>query len=108
MHLHHRNIQSFISSRYPLAFIAAKIALGIDLPDIQNSTTEKTTACFEPSLDYIVTKVCHILQCLVQSVSYKIIVNGYQAIQSNRMKYSKFQLLDPRPLVGKGRMRSLP
>lgn len=46
-----------ISCRYPLAFIAAKLALGIQLPDIKNSTTEQTTACFEPSLDYIVTKV---------------------------------------------------
>ncbi|XP_013408425.1 carbamoyl-phosphate synthase [ammonia], mitochondrial [Lingula anatina] len=42
---------------YPLAFIAAKLALGIDLPSIQNATTEQTTACFEPSLDYIVTKI---------------------------------------------------
>ena len=42
---------------YPLAFIAAKLALGIDLPSLENSTTKKTTACFEPSLDYIVTKV---------------------------------------------------
>ena len=42
---------------YPLAFIAAKLALGIDLPTLENSTTKKTTACFEPSLDYIVTKV---------------------------------------------------
>ena len=46
-----------IPCRYPLAFIAAKLALGIQLPDIKNSTTEQTTACFEPSLDYIVTKV---------------------------------------------------
>lgn len=43
--------------RYPLAFIAAKLALGIPLTDIRNSTTEQTSACFEPSLDYIVTKV---------------------------------------------------
>lgn len=42
---------------YPLAFIAAKLALGIDLPSIRNATTMSTTACFEPSLDYIVTKV---------------------------------------------------
>ena len=46
-----------IFCRYPLAFIAAKLALGIQLPDIKNSTTQQTTACFEPSLDYIVTKV---------------------------------------------------
>jgi len=43
--------------RYPLAFIAAKLGLNIQLPDITNMTTEKTTACFEPSLDYIVTKI---------------------------------------------------
>ncbi|XP_033124617.1 carbamoyl-phosphate synthase [ammonia], mitochondrial-like [Anneissia japonica] len=42
---------------YPLAFIAAKLALGIPLPEIKNATTESTTACFEPSLDYIVTKI---------------------------------------------------
>ena len=43
--------------RYPLAFIAAKLAMGFALPELQNSTTRITTACFEPSLDYIVTKV---------------------------------------------------
>ncbi|XP_051480062.1 carbamoyl-phosphate synthase [ammonia], mitochondrial isoform X1 [Apus apus] len=42
---------------YPLAFIAAKIALGIPLPEIKNVVTGKTSACFEPSLDYIVTKI---------------------------------------------------
>uniref|UniRef100_A0A8C5I0K1 carbamoyl-phosphate synthase (ammonia) n=1 Tax=Gouania willdenowi TaxID=441366 RepID=A0A8C5I0K1_GOUWI len=42
---------------YPLAFVAAKLALGIHLPDIRNAVSEKTTACFEPSLDYIVTKI---------------------------------------------------
>ncbi len=44
-------------NRYPLAFIAAKLGLGILLPDIKNATTKSTTACFEPSLDYIVTKI---------------------------------------------------
>ncbi|XP_074642725.1 carbamoyl-phosphate synthase [ammonia], mitochondrial-like [Tubulanus polymorphus] len=42
---------------YPLASVAAKLALGITLPEIKNATTQETTACFEPSLDYIVTKV---------------------------------------------------
>ncbi|XP_041374457.1 carbamoyl-phosphate synthase [ammonia], mitochondrial-like [Gigantopelta aegis] len=42
---------------YPLAFIAAKLALGIHLPSLVNQTTKMTTACFEPSLDYIVTKI---------------------------------------------------
>ncbi|XP_066178522.1 carbamoyl-phosphate synthase [ammonia], mitochondrial [Sylvia atricapilla] len=42
---------------YPLAFIAAKIALGIPLPEIKNVVTGQTSACFEPSLDYVVTKI---------------------------------------------------
>ncbi|NXA17686.1 CPSM synthase, partial [Ibidorhyncha struthersii] len=42
---------------YPLAFIAAKIALGIPLPEIKNVVTGETSACFEPSLDYVVTKI---------------------------------------------------
>ncbi|XP_059172198.1 carbamoyl-phosphate synthase [ammonia], mitochondrial-like [Physella acuta] len=42
---------------YPLAFVAAKLALGLDLPGLVNSTTQMTSACFEPSLDYIVTKI---------------------------------------------------
>lgn len=42
---------------YPLAYVAAKLALGISLPEIQNSVTGKTTACFEPSLDYCVVKI---------------------------------------------------
>lgn len=42
---------------YPLAFVAAQLALGISLPDIQNSITKETCACFEPSLDYIVVKI---------------------------------------------------
>lgn len=42
---------------YPLAFIAAKLSLGIDLPSLKNSVTKVTTACFEPSLDYITVKI---------------------------------------------------
>ncbi|XP_005279740.2 carbamoyl-phosphate synthase [ammonia], mitochondrial [Chrysemys picta bellii] len=42
---------------YPLAFIAAKIALGIPLPEIKNVVSGKTSACFEPSLDYMVAKI---------------------------------------------------
>ncbi|MSU56397.1 MAG: carbamoyl-phosphate synthase (glutamine-hydrolyzing) large subunit [Candidatus Taylorbacteria bacterium] len=42
---------------YPLAFVAAKLALGYTLPEIKNSVTKKTTACFEPSLDYVVLKI---------------------------------------------------
>jgi len=42
---------------YPLAFVAAKLALGYSLPELRNSITKSTTACFEPSLDYIVVKI---------------------------------------------------
>jgi len=42
---------------YPLAYTAAKIALGHTLPELPNAVTKSTTACFEPSLDYIVTKI---------------------------------------------------
>nr|MBE5724571.1 rudimentary [Cucujiformia] len=42
---------------YPLAYVAAKLGLGIALPDIKNSVTGNTTACFEPSLDYCVVKI---------------------------------------------------
>ncbi|KZT60523.1 carbamoyl-phosphate synth [Calocera cornea HHB12733] len=41
---------------YPLAFIAAKLGLGIPLNEIKNSVTKVTCACFEPSLDYVVVK----------------------------------------------------
>ena len=42
---------------YPLAFVAAKIALGYSLVDIENRITRVTKACFEPAIDYIVVKV---------------------------------------------------
>jgi len=42
---------------YPLAFIAAKLALGFGLHELKNSITKTTTACFEPALDYIVCKI---------------------------------------------------
>ena len=42
---------------YPLAYVAAKIALGYSLPEIPNAITRRTTAFFEPALDYLVCKV---------------------------------------------------
>ncbi|MDR1421112.1 MAG: carbamoyl-phosphate synthase (glutamine-hydrolyzing) large subunit [Treponema sp.] len=42
---------------YPLAFVAAKLALGHSLTDIENRITRVTKSCFEPALDYIVVKV---------------------------------------------------
>ncbi|MDR1566290.1 MAG: carbamoyl phosphate synthase large subunit, partial [Treponema sp.] len=42
---------------YPLACVAAKLALGYSLRDIENRITRVTKSCFEPALDYIVVKV---------------------------------------------------
>lgn len=42
---------------YPLAFVAAKLGLGIPLTEVKNSVTKKTIACFEPSLDYCIVKI---------------------------------------------------
>ena len=42
---------------YPIARVAAKIAIGKRLHEIPNQVTEKTTAAFEPALDYVVVKI---------------------------------------------------
>ena len=42
---------------YPLAYVAAKIALGYTLPEIPNAITKTTTSFFEPALDYVVCKI---------------------------------------------------
>lgn len=42
---------------YPLAFVAAKLALGYTLPELKNSVTKTTSAFFEPALDYVVVKI---------------------------------------------------
>lgn len=42
---------------YPLAHVAAKLALGYSLPELKNSITGTTTACFEPALDYLALKI---------------------------------------------------
>lgn len=42
---------------YPIAKIAAKIAVGLTLDEIINPVTGTTFACFEPALDYVVTKI---------------------------------------------------
>ncbi|MCX6567122.1 MAG: carbamoyl-phosphate synthase (glutamine-hydrolyzing) large subunit [Candidatus Aminicenantes bacterium] len=42
---------------YPLASVAAKLALGRSLLSLPNSITRKTSACFEPALDYLVVKI---------------------------------------------------
>jgi carbamoyl-phosphate synthase large subunit len=42
---------------YPIAKMAAKIAVGYTLDELRNPVTQQTYACFEPTLDYIVTKI---------------------------------------------------
>jgi len=42
---------------YPLAYVAAKLALGYGLTELKNEVTGVTQACFEPSLDYLVVKI---------------------------------------------------
>jgi len=42
---------------YPIAKISTKIALGMSLDEIMNPVTQKTYACFEPALDYVVLKI---------------------------------------------------
>jgi len=45
------------ASGYPIAKVAAKIALGYNLDEIKNAITQKTFASFEPTLDYVVVKL---------------------------------------------------
>lgn len=42
---------------YPIARVASKVAIGLRLDEITNAITGKTLACFEPSIDYVVTKI---------------------------------------------------
>jgi len=42
---------------FPIAKIAAKLAVGYSLDELPNDITRKTPACFEPSIDYVVTKI---------------------------------------------------
>ena len=42
---------------FPIAKIAAKLAVGFHLDEIRNDITRETPACFEPTIDYVVTKV---------------------------------------------------
>src|SRR5207244_315090 len=42
---------------FPIAKIAARLAVGYTLDEVLNDVTKKTPACFEPSIDYCVVKV---------------------------------------------------
>jgi len=45
------------ATAYPIAYIAAKLALGFGLHELPNNVTKTTTAFFEPALDYVVVKI---------------------------------------------------
>lgn len=57
---------------YPLAFVAAKLALGYGLHQLKNSVTKTTSACFEPALDYVVCKIPRWDLNKFQGVSHQI------------------------------------
>ena len=42
---------------YPIAKVAARLAVGYTLDELKNDVTETTSACFEPAIDYVVTKI---------------------------------------------------
>ncbi|SFC60730.1 carbamoyl-phosphate synthase large subunit [Flexibacter flexilis DSM 6793] len=42
---------------YPIAKIAAKLAIGYNLDELKNAITKTTSACFEPALDYVIVKI---------------------------------------------------
>jgi carbamoyl-phosphate synthase large subunit len=42
---------------FPIAKLAAKLAVGYTLDEVRNDITRETPACFEPSIDYVVTKI---------------------------------------------------
>src|SRR5213082_1529544 len=42
---------------FPIAKIAAKLAIGYTLDELSNDITKETMACFEPTIDYVVTKI---------------------------------------------------
>src|SRR5207253_3512035 len=46
-----------MATGFPIAKIAAKLAVGYRLDEIKNDSTRKTPACFEPTLDYVVVKI---------------------------------------------------
>ena len=45
------------ASGYPIAKIAAKLAIGYSLDELENQITESTSALFEPTLDYVIVKI---------------------------------------------------
>lgn len=68
---------------YPLAYIAAKLALGLPLPELINSVTKTTTSFFEPSLDY----------CVIKAPRFVMLFNSVLIIKLNSI-FSFFAMND--------------
>lgn len=73
---------------YPLAYVAAKLALGLALSDIKNSVTTTTTACFEPSLDYCVVKIPRWDLSKFSRVSTKVMLIHYNKMVIQTLLYT--------------------
>ncbi len=105
---------------FPIAKIAAKLAIGYTLDELPNDITKKTLAAFEPTIDYVVTKIPRfnfekfphtepILTTQMKSVGEVMAIGATfpesfaKAISSLEMTAPKFPELSPSPLVGEGR-----
>ena len=71
---------------YPIAKVAAKIALGYTLDEIKNAITGKTYASFEPMLDYCVVKIQHRLETFI---SFEPMLD-YCVVKIPRLPFDKF------------------
>lgn len=71
---------------FPIAKMAAKLSVGYTLDQIPNDITRKTPASFEPSIDYVVTKVCSLFLVLALSCSYVCVMRDalyFEDLHSN-------------------------
>ena len=84
---------------FPIAKIAAKLAVGLSLDQIANDITLKTPASFEPSIDYIVTKACTLLEILLCTLVHTSLRMVLQASMVCRHWHAK-----PKALKRKGRI----
>ena len=75
---------------FPIAKIAAKLAVGLSLDQIANDITLKTPASFEPSIDYIVTKARptkSVACCRAAAVRYPVSLHATAAIRHPDMHH---------------------
>ena len=69
---------------YPIAKVAAKIALGYTLDEIKNAVTKKTYASFEPMLDYVVVKMPRLTQCSLMKPSPTTLACRWRSLALSR------------------------